>query len=117
MLLLALASLLALPHDGPDPIGSWLVSSAQVEEGRLVRRPVEVGLDNNRMVRIVSGLAEGELVALAPPLDEADAPDGGDAGERATEDGDVPAGDPAGSDTVGEAAAAAGGSPPAEEAP
>jgi HlyD family secretion protein len=44
-----------------------------VEEGRLVRRAVEVGLDNNRMVRVLSGLSEGELVALAPPLDEAEA--------------------------------------------
>jgi HlyD family secretion protein len=31
-------------------------------------REVELGLDNNRMVRIVSGLKEGEKVLLAPPL-------------------------------------------------
>ncbi len=43
------------------------------------RREVQVGLDNNRMVRIVSGLAEGEQVLLAPPL----AP-------SATEDGQGP---------------------------
>jgi len=31
-------------------------------------RPVEIGLDNNRMIRIVSGLEAGELVSLTPPL-------------------------------------------------
>ena len=31
-------------------------------------RAVELGLDNNRMVRIVSGLKEGEQVLLNPPL-------------------------------------------------
>ncbi len=31
-------------------------------------REVELGLDNNRMVRIVSGLQEGEKILLAPPL-------------------------------------------------
>ncbi|MBN1505585.1 MAG: efflux RND transporter periplasmic adaptor subunit, partial [Sedimentisphaerales bacterium] len=31
-------------------------------------RKVEIGLDNNRMVRIVSGLKEGEAVVLDPPL-------------------------------------------------
>jgi HlyD family secretion protein len=31
-------------------------------------RSVEIGLDNNRMVRIVSGLKEGEAVWLTPPL-------------------------------------------------
>jgi len=32
-------------------------------------RKVEIGLDNNRMVRIVSGLQEGEVVLLTPPLE------------------------------------------------
>ena len=36
-----------------------------------VARPVEIGLDNNRMVRIVSGLEPGELVLLTPPLKSA----------------------------------------------
>jgi len=31
-------------------------------------RKVEIGLDNNRMVRIISGLEPGEVVSLAPPL-------------------------------------------------
>jgi HlyD family secretion protein len=33
-------------------------------------RAVEMGLDNNRMVRIISGLQEGEEVLLTPPLHE-----------------------------------------------
>lgn len=33
-------------------------------------RKVEIGLDNNRMVHITSGLKEGEVVLLAPPLAE-----------------------------------------------
>jgi len=31
-------------------------------------RTVEIGLDNNRMVRIISGLEPGEVVSLTPPL-------------------------------------------------
>lgn len=44
------------------------------EDQRLVAREVQVGLDNNRMIRIVSGLREGELVALAPPLEDSGVP-------------------------------------------
>jgi HlyD family secretion protein len=33
-----------------------------------VPKPVEVGLDNNQMIRIVKGLKPGEKVLLAPPL-------------------------------------------------
>ena len=39
-----------------------------VSSESIVPRPVELGLDNNRMVRIVSGLKEGETILLAPPL-------------------------------------------------
>jgi HlyD family secretion protein len=35
---------------------------------RFEPRPVEIGLNNNRMVRIVGGLEPGEVVSLAPPL-------------------------------------------------
>lgn len=38
------------------------------EDDRAVARPVSVGMDNNRMIHIVEGLAEGEPVLLAPPL-------------------------------------------------
>jgi HlyD family secretion protein len=31
-------------------------------------RKVEIGLDNNRMIRIISGLKEGEVALLTPPL-------------------------------------------------
>ncbi len=34
-----------------------------------VARQVEVGMDNNRMIRIVSGLDVGETILLAPPLE------------------------------------------------
>lgn len=36
--------------------------------GQSKRRPVKVGLDNNRMIHILDGLAVGEKVLLAPPL-------------------------------------------------
>jgi HlyD family secretion protein len=38
------------------------------ENGDMEERKVEIGLDDNSMVRVVSGLKEGELVLLAPPL-------------------------------------------------
>ena len=44
-------------------------TTAFVKNGdRFEPRPVEIGLDNNRMVRIVSGLTPGEMVLLTPPL-------------------------------------------------
>jgi HlyD family secretion protein len=42
--------------------------------GQLEARPVELGLNNNRMVRIVSGLEPGEAVLLKPPLAPATKP-------------------------------------------
>jgi HlyD family secretion protein len=39
-----------------------------VKEGLIEEREVEIGLDNNRMVRIVKGIQEGEVVLLTPPL-------------------------------------------------
>jgi HlyD family secretion protein len=38
--------------------------------GDIKPREIEIGLDNNRMVRIIKGLAPGERVLLAPPLAE-----------------------------------------------
>lgn len=47
-------------------------TTVYVVEGKEARpRKVEIGLDNNRMVRIMSGLAEGEVVLLTPPLKSA----------------------------------------------
>jgi HlyD family secretion protein len=39
-----------------------------VDRGGVVSREVELGLDNNRMIHITSGLTPGELVMLTPPL-------------------------------------------------
>jgi HlyD family secretion protein len=44
-----------------------------VEDGDAEPRPVEIGLDNNSMIRIISGLAPGEKVLLAPPIDASSA--------------------------------------------
>ncbi len=45
-------------------------TAAYVVEGRKAGpRPVQIGLDNNMMVRVVSGLTPGEKVLLAPPID------------------------------------------------
>jgi HlyD family secretion protein len=38
------------------------------------RREVEIGLDNDRMVRIIKGLSVGEKVLLSPPLAPSEAP-------------------------------------------
>lgn len=71
-----------------------------VKDGKTERRTVEVGLDNSKWVSINKGLAEGEIVALAPPADFEPAP--------------VPEGDkqkfgPAGESGAAPAAAAAQG--------
>ncbi|MCU0653106.1 MAG: hypothetical protein MUD10_02495, partial [Candidatus Pacebacteria bacterium] len=47
-----------------------------MEGGESKPRPVEIGLDNNRMVHIKSGLEVGEKVLLAPPLAAAEAEQG-----------------------------------------
>jgi HlyD family secretion protein len=39
-----------------------------VKDGLLEERKVEIGLDDNKMVRIISGLEEGEVVLMTPPL-------------------------------------------------
>jgi HlyD family secretion protein len=55
------------------------------DDGTMEPRQVEIGLDNNSMVRVVSGLKEGELVVQDPPLKAAtlgpdsEAGQGGDA--------------------------------------
>ena len=50
--------------------------------GKSVTREVELGLDNNRMVHILSGLSAGEQVLLSPPLAGGGEEDEGDEGER-----------------------------------
>lgn len=51
-------------------------------DGSVEERVVEIGLDNNSMVRIVGGLEEGEIVWLAPPLKAATLEDGDEEDER-----------------------------------
>jgi HlyD family secretion protein len=33
-------------------------------------RPVEIGLDNNRMIHIIKGVEPGEVIMMAPPVKE-----------------------------------------------
>ena len=40
------------------------------ENGQWTPRRVEVGLDNNRMIHIISGVSAGDVVMLAPPVKE-----------------------------------------------
>ena len=46
-------------------------------------REVEVGLDNNRMIHIVSGVTAGEKILLAPPLAPSAKPDDQPPGDKA----------------------------------
>jgi HlyD family secretion protein len=46
-----------------------------IKDGKDEIRNVEIGLDNNRMVHVISGLEPGERVKLAPPLAPAEAQD------------------------------------------
>lgn len=39
-----------------------------VKDGSTEERTVEIGLDDNRMIHIISGLDEGEVVLMTPPL-------------------------------------------------
>jgi len=69
--------------DRYDDVLSVPLQSVQLVRGKptvYVRTPagpeprtVEVGMDNNRLVHIKSGLKEGEHVLLAPPFDETEA--------------------------------------------
>ncbi len=49
--------------------------------GAFAPREIEIGLDNNSLVRVVSGLKGGERVLLAPPLNQGTAGSTGGAGE------------------------------------
>lgn len=67
-----------------------------MEGGQSKPRPVEIGLDNNRMVHIKSGLEVGEKILLAPPLAAAEAEQG-----RRKSNGQAPAALPEVSPTGG----------------
>ena len=49
-------------------VGSNTTAFVVNDQGVAEARIVEVGADNNRMVHILKGLAEGDRVLLAPPL-------------------------------------------------
>ncbi|MBN1848868.1 MAG: efflux RND transporter periplasmic adaptor subunit [Deltaproteobacteria bacterium] len=42
-----------------------------VKDNKLDPRKVDIGMDNNSMIRIVSGLEPGEMISLSPPLVQA----------------------------------------------
>jgi len=62
-----------------------------VKDGKVEKRNVEIGLDDDINVAILSGLNEGEIVLLAPPLEAATLtpgeriPGGGDANDATTQ--------------------------------
>lgn len=61
-----------------------------VWDGRgFASRGVEVGLDNNRMIRILGGLKEGEVVLLTPPLGSGTVEQEGELVTRAAGAGEV----------------------------
>jgi len=45
----------------------WIAKGNRIEP-----RPIEIGMDNNRWVHVISGLDEGQKVLLAPPLSAGD---------------------------------------------
>lgn len=55
--------------------GSQALAYVLTDQGA-VERPIEVGLDNNRMVHVKEGLQEGETVLLEPPLSSGEVQEG-----------------------------------------
>ncbi|MHC4561953.1 MAG: efflux RND transporter periplasmic adaptor subunit [Planctomycetota bacterium] len=55
-------------------VGEQTVVYVKRPDGVKEMREITAGLDNNQMVHIIDGLAEGEEVLLAPPLAESTAP-------------------------------------------
>lgn len=60
-------NVLYIPVQSVVRIGEQPTVYVKTKEG-LVSRAVETGLDNNRMIHIISGLEEGEEVSLTPPF-------------------------------------------------
>lgn len=60
---------ISVPIQAITRSGGRPVAYVQDATGTLTKREVKIGLDNNRMVHVLEGLNEGELVALAPPLE------------------------------------------------
>ncbi len=53
-----------------------------VDGDRIVPRKVQIGLDNSRMIRIVSGIEQGDEVLLTPPLEAGATADSGRKAEK-----------------------------------
>ena len=64
-----------------------------VKDGAIEEREVTIGLDNNRMIRIIDGIREGEVVLLTPPLKSATMGDasGGMSSEGVSSSGELDA--------------------------
>jgi HlyD family secretion protein len=75
--------------------GDRTISFRRARDGRLEMREVEVGLDNNKWVQILSGLDEGDVVTLSPPPDFQPRKSSLDQGG-----GDLPGWDPAAEDAT-----------------
>jgi HlyD family secretion protein len=61
-----------------------------VKDGSIEERKVKVGLDNRRVIRIISGLDEGEVVSMVPPLKSAEVEHGSEmAGSGLSGSGDT----------------------------
>ena len=61
------ADAIYVPVQSIGRVGGQTVAYVQAANG-FEPRAVQVGLDNNRMIRIIEGLREGESVLLAPPM-------------------------------------------------
>ena len=64
---------LYVPVQSVMRVGEQTVVYVQTDQGKEMR-PVEIGLDNNRMVHVISGLDLGERVLLDPPLAPSEKP-------------------------------------------
>jgi len=66
-------------------VGNQPTAYVVKDGGTIESRPIEIGMDNNRMVRVISGLQLGERVLLSPPLQDAAAVDRFDDAEATTQ--------------------------------
>ncbi len=80
------------------------------EDGTVKERKVAIGLDNNRMIHVTSGLAAGERVLLAPPLKQAERESAEPASAADTAPGMVNRRQPSGAHGKGAAGQPSGGS-------
>jgi len=64
---------LYVPLQSVVRVGDQLVAYVQTADGPQ-QRAIQVGLDNNRVIRVIGGLKEGEAVLLSPPLAPSEAP-------------------------------------------